>query len=714
MSNAPALTSSVIPVGDVSSGDREAMWDLYRRFYAGTHRALFDADLAQKDSLLLLRDGAQRIQGFSTIAVSETEHEGRTIRYVFSGDTIVDREYWGSQALAFSWLRYVGGLKCEQPEVPLYWFLIVKGHRTYRYLPAFAREFYPHWERATPAPIAALMTTLARERFGSAYDEASGVIRYPESHGHLAAPFAEATEREASREDVAFFLKRNAGYRKGDELVCLCELSSENMRPLSRRLFESSAPSGPWESIAAAASRERASLDAALADPAAQQAALLRSLLTANRDTRFGREHGFADMHDVADFRRRVPLRRDTDYSPWFDAAARGEPSVLTAQAPVAFESTGGTSGAKHIPYPPAALDSFRAGVLPWLGYLLDRFPRIAEGVAYVAASPLTRPARTLPCGVPLGLPSDAAYLGAALAPALSQVITVPPATDLATWSAQTYAHLASRRDLTLISVWSPTLLLEILAHADKPAAELWPNLQVVSLWMDGASAPYAARVAEKLPDVHLDAKGVLATESVITVRTAAGCVPALTSAFLEFIDADGDAFLSHELRAGQRYRVALTTPGGLYRYDIGDEFECTGHAGGAPLLRFVGRVGVVSDLVGEKLTDSFVAAALSKVASGASLVPRRTPDPHYELWLDTPQPARADLAAQVEQRLRANPQYAYARELGQLRALEIVCAPGFARHRALELAARGGRLGDAKSCALILDRTQLPGGTHP
>jgi hypothetical protein len=45
---------------------------------------------------------------------------------------------------------------------------------------------------------------------------------------------------------------------------------------------------------------------------------------------------------------------------------------------------------------------------------------------------------------------------------------------------------------------------------------------------------------------------------------------------------------------------------------------------------------------------------------------------------------------------------------------LKIVHSPGFAQHRALELAARGGRLGDAKSCALILDRTQLPGGTRP
>lgn len=459
-----------------------------------------------------------------------------------------------------------------------------------------------------------------------------------------------------------------------------------------------------WGVIAEAAARESAALERALADPARQQAAFLRGLLEANRNTRFGREHGFDRIRDLDEYRRGVPLRTDQDYAPWLEAAANGERALLTAAAPVAFESTGGTTGAKHIPYTAAALDAFRAGVLPWLGHLLDAHPRITEGVAYVAASPLTRRARELPCGLPLGLPSDAAYLGAALAPALAQVITMPPpSTDIASWAESTVTHLATRRDLRLISVWSPTFLLELLDAAPAPPRELWPDLQVVSLWMDGASAPYAARVARRLPGVALDAKGVLATESVITVGTRRGHVPALTSAFLEFIDATGTCHLAHELRDGERYRVALTTPGGLYRYDIGDEFECA-RVEDVSVLRFIGRAGVVSDLVGEKLSDSFVAGALAPLGAGAALVPRASPHPHYELWLDSPAAPEPGLLDHVEKQLRENPQYDYARELGQLRALEIVHAPGFARDRAYAQARRGGRLGDAKSRALILD----------
>jgi hypothetical protein len=493
-----------------------------------------------------------------------------------------------------------------------------------------------------------------------------------------------------------------------------------------------------WQPIADAARAETAALLAAWKTPALQQRNLLMSLLAANRNTAFGIEHGFDDIEDLDDFRRRVPVRGDATYRPWLDRVAAGEARVLTRAAPVAFESTGGTAGAKLIPYTAQSLRAFRAGVLPWLHALLERRPRIGEGLAYVAASPVTRAPRILPCGVPLGLPSDAAYLGEDLLPALSQVITAPPpAGEVTRWRIGTLAHLARRRNLTLISVWSPTFLLELLGSLPRNAeavlaelrgnleatrrleraltrpdglvTELWPDLQTVSMWMHGASRAYALRVQELFPGVEMDAKGVLATESVITTRIDTRLVPALASAFFEFIDREGFVHQAHELRGGGQYRVVITTPGGLYRYDLGDEFVCHGVRDGIPDLEFMGRAGVVSDLVGEKLTDSFVAHALAPLAVGASLVPQSAPDPHYQLWMDLAQPPGDDLAALVESRLAVNPQYAYARQLGQLRALEIVCSPGFTQYRARLLSAQGGRLGDAKSCALILDRNLLP-----
>ena len=133
-----------------------------------------------------------------------------------------------------------------------------------------------------------------------------------------------------------------------------------------------------WRYIADAAAHESAALTRAWSQPAHQQSQFLHAILAANRDTQFGREHHFADIRSVDDFRRAVPLRRDDEFAPWLERVARGDPAVLTADPVIAFEATGGNAaGAKLIPYTAASLRAFRAGVLPWLSYLLTRLPRI-------------------------------------------------------------------------------------------------------------------------------------------------------------------------------------------------------------------------------------------------------------------------------------------------------------------------------------------------
>jgi len=231
------IAPQTIKVATLGTAQREAMYALYRRHYDAVSRERFFADLADKDYVVLLHDQTGALQGFSTLAEYQREFDGKTIGVLFSGDTVVDAQHWGQQALAFAWLRLAGRLKARAPERPLYWFLISKGHRTYRFLSAFAREFWPAFDRATPPRIQALMNTLAHDRFGDDFDPAAGVIRFSESRGHLRDTFAAVSEAHRRLPEVAFFLERNPGYVRGDELVCLCELEADKLRPLGRRIF---------------------------------------------------------------------------------------------------------------------------------------------------------------------------------------------------------------------------------------------------------------------------------------------------------------------------------------------------------------------------------------------------------------------------------------------------------------------------------------------
>lgn len=227
--------SEVSRIADLPDATIQAMSALYLDNYDGSSESLFRGDLAGKDEALLLYCGNELV-GFTTLQILSATWRGSPVRIVYSGDTIVAPPHWGQQALAFAWIARVGGIKAAAPDAPLYWFLLVKGHRTYKYLSVFGKSFFPHWETRRD-DLQDLAEQLASARFGSDYDPASGVVRFPQSRGHLKAALADATPEENSKAATQFFFQKNPGYRIGHELVCLCELELSNMKPLAARIF---------------------------------------------------------------------------------------------------------------------------------------------------------------------------------------------------------------------------------------------------------------------------------------------------------------------------------------------------------------------------------------------------------------------------------------------------------------------------------------------
>lgn len=231
----PQYTTTIIPSERLTEAQRESMLQLYLSHYDASCRELFMADLASKSEVLLVWNGS-RLAGFTTIEHFFWDDGDQTLSVVYSGDTIVDPTDWGQQALAFSWIRRMGELKRQHPDLPLYWLLIVKGHRTFKYLPAFGKTFFPHW-RDSDNKLADLAARLAHDRFGEDFNQRTGVVEFPESRGQLKAEISEPSAVEMQKECVRFFLRKNPGFRLGHELVCLCALDETNMRPLTRRLF---------------------------------------------------------------------------------------------------------------------------------------------------------------------------------------------------------------------------------------------------------------------------------------------------------------------------------------------------------------------------------------------------------------------------------------------------------------------------------------------
>ncbi|MEQ5118391.1 GH3 family domain-containing protein [Morganella morganii] len=469
----------------------------------------------------------------------------------------------------------------------------------------------------------------------------------------------------------------------------------------------------------------------------------LSACLAANAACEYGQRYHFSAVKSVTDYQQNVPLTTYSELSSLITRMTDGEENLLCSAPVPAFELTGGShSGGKLLPYTSAGLTDFRLAVTGWLRDVTRRFD-LTSGHVYWALSPaVTRMTKT-PCGIPVG-GGDALYLGADNLAAFSELSAVPltlaQVEDAPDWQLLTLVYLLRCPDLRLISVWSPVFLFPLLTALDTRQAEisallrdggeiaghflsadpaalmryrqylqeqntalLWPQLALISCWDQAASASPAQALMMRFPGVTLQGKGLLSTEAVITVPSDCGD-PQLSadSNFYEFRRDNGQIYLADELLPGETYSVIVTTNSGLYRYQTDDLVLCTGHTPeGLPQLRFCGREGICSDLVGEKLTEPFVCAGLPPSQDFAVLA---ADEQGYVLLLsDTSAETQAQVyCEEMERYLCTNPQYHYARRIGQLKPLTFLRLHQPAEHYFHRQLQRGKRLGEIKIPALL------------
>jgi hypothetical protein len=243
----PVETNSftIVARPDLSASRRAEMFALLQNHFHGVTLEQFARDLAEKNWIVLILR-ANRLVGFSTLHVYEAQFEAAPVSVVYSGDTIVAPEAWGSTALARGWIAAVNQLRARYPRGKYYWLLLTSGFRTYRFLPVFWREFFPRFDAATPSGLRRLRDQLAAECFGAQYHPAAGLVRFRHPQ-QLRGELKSIPTGRLNDPHIAFFAANNPGNGNGDELVCLTELAETNLTAAGRRMV-SPPPTKPAKS----------------------------------------------------------------------------------------------------------------------------------------------------------------------------------------------------------------------------------------------------------------------------------------------------------------------------------------------------------------------------------------------------------------------------------------------------------------------------------
>jgi hypothetical protein len=432
------------------------------------------------------------------------------------------------------------------------------------------------------------------------------------------------------------------------------------------------------------ATRRRREIESSWRDPGALQETTLRHLVRRARRTAWGRAHGFEDIRGVAGYQARVPLADYPALQPSLQRAIAGEPDVLWPGCPRLFCKTSGTTaGDKLIPLTPEALRAHRRGGLDTLLVALDRAgaPRALDGpLLFLGGSTSIAP---LGAGARVG---DLSGLVVRRLPwwLRGHYSPGPEIAAIPHWEArlEAIARLARTQDLRLVSgmpSWLLVLFERIRALGSEgawgePLGRLWPNLAVLvhgGVRIDPYRTVLETAIGRPVHRVEV----YPASEGFVGIQLSAGD-PGFTlmldyGTFFEFVPvADLDAARPRrltvaEVRIGEAYAIALTTPAGLWSYLLGDTVRFVSLD--PPQLVITGRTRHFVNAFGENVIVEEVerAAAAACQATGAELVeftvaPSRlssaAPRGHHE-WLVEFRRPPATLAAfgrSVDQALQA------------------------------------------------------------
>jgi len=420
-----------------------------------------------------------------------------------------------------------------------------------------------------------------------------------------------------------------------------------------------------------------------------------------------------------------------TQYADWQEKIVdqmQGEKANSICHKCTRYQPTSGSTDVqKWIPYSKELLKEFEEASSPWLFDLYLTNKSLFKSKQYWSLSWLPDDQRDSTENL-----NESGLFSTLKGIMLKQIFIVPESISFAKTDHDamlaTACFLCAERDLSLISVWSPSFalnLLDIIFHhksfigkvlatgewgdlseslsttkAPKSAAQakllpliddvnnaefwrlFWPNLTVVSCWDTALSSSEANRLKNIFSHANLQGKGLWSTESVISIPVGGKYPLAYLSHFYEFECKETQVILpAWKLEKGMQVIPIVTTGSGLIRYKNNDLVEVVDFYGDVPCFKFLGRLGH-TDFVGEKLSNEFVLYVIKSIEKRfqlhqpISLLACNFQQPKYILILGGEDDTQAHLIQQeLTLLLRKSFHYSLARDLNQLGGEEVVIA---------------------------------------
>ncbi len=214
--------------------------------------------------------------------------------------------------------------------------------------------------------------------------------------------------------------------------------------------------------------------DEATKDPRSTQTELLLGVVRKNADTEYGRRHGFAAINSIADFQKQVPVITYADIERDMERVVGGEKNIFTAEDPVMFAQTSGTTGKpKFIPVTPT--DQGRAHkdqMRTWLYHAQRAHPGILDHKVVSMVSPAIEGHTS--SGLPYGSTSGHIYKN--MPGIVRRAYSIPyEAFEIEDYQAKYYTimRISLEHDVHFVATANPSTILQLMDKANAYSEEL-------------------------------------------------------------------------------------------------------------------------------------------------------------------------------------------------------------------------------------------------
>ncbi len=230
------ITAKYIGLNSISLQQVKEMHALFIQYYHNADLATFIDDLAKKDGLILISEvKSKKIVGFSTLMTLRFNLDGREVKGVFSGDTIVARKYWGTNAAMYCFVKQLLKEKIKEPLTPLFWLLISKGYKTYLLLANNFPKHYPHY-RGKFENLSPVVNQYCQHLYPSYFNEQKQILDFGDSYQKLRGDVAEITpEMKQAFPKIDYFEEKNPDWREGKELPCIGQVNAQMLAFFARK-----------------------------------------------------------------------------------------------------------------------------------------------------------------------------------------------------------------------------------------------------------------------------------------------------------------------------------------------------------------------------------------------------------------------------------------------------------------------------------------------